>query len=143
MIAGLSMGGFGAIHTALQFPDTFSACIALSSALVIHEIAKTGSRKNSIMPDAMVRDVFGDPEKLLNSEYNPEVLYKKWKAQGKNLPRIYMAIGRDDSLYAVNQDFRHFLEAENADFFYEDGPGIHDWYFWNEYLPRGLEWALK
>lgn len=143
MIAGLSMGGFGAIHTALQFPDTFSACIALSSALVIHEIAKTGSRKNSIMPDAMVRDVFGDPEKLLNSEYNPEVLYKKWKAQGKNLPRIYMAIGRDDSLYAVNQDFRHFLEAENADFLYEDGPGIHDWYFWNEYLPRGLEWALK
>ena len=143
MIAGLSMGGFGAIHTALQFPDTFSACIALSSALVIHEIAKTGRRKNSIMPDAMVRDVFGDPEKLLNSEYNPEVLYKKWKAQGKNLPRIYMAIGRDDSLYAVNQDFRHFLEAENADFFYEDGPGIHDWYFWNEYLPRGLEWALK
>ena len=143
MIAGLSMGGFGAIHTALQFPDTFSACIALSSALVIHEIAKTGSRKNSIMPDAMVRDVFGDPEKLLNSEYNPEVLYKKWKAQGKNLPRIYMAIGRDDSLYTVNQDFRHFLEAENADFFYEDGPGIHDWYFWNEYLPRGLEWALK
>ena len=87
--------------------------------------------------------MFGDPEKLLNSEYNPEVLYKKWKAQGKNLPRIYMAIGRDDSLYAVNQDFRHFLEAENADFFYEDGPGIHDWYFWNEYLPRGLEWALK
>ena len=143
MIAGLSMGGFGAIHTALQFPDTFSACIALSSALVIHEIAKTGSRKNSIMPDAMVRDVFGDPEKRLNSEYNPEVLYKKWKAQGKNLPRIYMAIGRDVSLYAVNQDFRHFLEAENADFFYEDGPGIHDWYFWNEYLPRGLEWALK
>ena len=143
MIAGLSMGGFGAIHTALQFPDTFSACIALSSALVIHEIAKTGSRKNSIMPDAMVRDVFGDPEKLLNSEYNPDVLYKKWKARGKNLPRIYMAIGRDDSLYAVNQDFRHFLEAENADFFYEDGPGIHDWYFWNEYLPRGLEWALK
>ena len=143
MIAGLSMGGFGAIHTALQFPETFSACIALSSALVIHEVAELGKRRNSIMPEAMVRDVFGDPEKLLESDYNPEVLYRKARAAGKELPKIYMAIGREDSLYAVNQDFRRFLEAEGADFFYEDGHGMHTWDFWNEYLPRGLEWALK
>ena len=25
----------------------------------------------------------------------------------------------------------------------EDGHGMHTWDFWNEYLPRGLEWALK
>ena len=143
MIAGLSMGGFGAIHTALQFPETFSACIALSSALVIQEVAELGKRRNSIMPEAMVRDVFGDPEKLLESDYNPEVLYRKGKAAGKELPKIYMAIGREDSLYGVNQDFRRFLETEGADFFYEDGHGMHTWDFWNEYLPRGLEWALK
>ena len=143
MIAGLSMGGFGAIHTALQFPETFSACIALSSAMVIHEVAELGKRRNSIMPEAMVRDVFGDPEKLLESDYNPEVLYRKGKAAGKTLPKIYMAIGREDSLYGVNQDFRHFLEAEGANFFYEDGHGMHTWDFWNEYLPRGLEWTLK
>ena len=143
MIAGLSMGGFGAIHTALQFPETFSACIALSSALVIHEVAELGKRRNSIMPEAMVRDVFGDPEKLLESDYNPEVLYRKGKATGKALPKIYMAIGREDSLYGVNQDFRRFLETEGADFYYEDGHGMHTWDFWNEYLPRGLEWALK
>jgi S-formylglutathione hydrolase FrmB len=143
MIAGLSMGGFGAIHTALQFPETFSACIALSSAMVIHEVAELGKRRNSIMPEAMVRDVFGDPEKLLESDYNPEVLYRKARAADKELPKIYMAIGREDSLYGVNQDFRRFLEAEGADFFYEDGHGMHTWDFWNEYLPRGLEWALK
>ena len=54
-----------------------------------------------------------------------------------------MAIGREDSLYGVNQDFRHFLEAEGANFFYEDGHGMHTWDFWNEYLPRSLEWTLK
>ena len=137
------MGGFGAIRTALAWPDTFSACIALSSALVIHEIAETGSRKKSVMPKAMVRDVFGDPETLLESDYNPEVLLRKRKSSGKPLPRFYLAIGREDSLYHVNQDFRRFLEEEDVNFFYEDGPGVHNWDFWNQYLPRGLEWALK
>ena len=143
MIAGLSMGGFGAIHTALQFPETFSACISLSSAMVIHEVAETGMRKNSIMPAAMVRDVFGDPAALAESDVNPEVLYRRLKAEGKEIPKLYLAIGREDSLYNVNQDFRRFLEEEGADFFYEDGPGIHNWDFWNEYLPRGIEWALR
>lgn len=143
IIAGLSMGGFGAVHTALQFPDTFSACIALSSAFVIREVAELGKRKNSVMPEKMVRDVFGDPKTLLESDRNPEVLYRRRKAEGKEIPKIYLAIGREDSLYGVNQEFRHFLEEEQADFFYEDGPGIHSWDFWNEYLPRGLEWALS
>ncbi len=143
VIAGLSMGGFGAIHTALQFPESFSACVALSSGLVIHEIADTGKRKDSVMPEAMVRDVFGDPETLTESDKNPEVLYRRLKAAGKGIPAIYLAVGKEDSLYGANQDFRNFLEQEEADFFYEDGPGAHDWYFWNEYLPRGLEWALN
>ena len=91
----------------------------------------------------MVRDVFGDPDTILDSDRNPEYLYRKGKASGKTLPGIYLAIGREDSLYEVNQDFRRFLEAEGADFFYEDGPGAHTWDFWNEYLPRGLKWALK
>ena len=95
------------------------------------------------MPEAMVRDVFGDPGTLLESDRNPEVLYRRLKTEGKDIPSIYMAIGREDSLYGVNQDFRRFLEAEGADFFYEDGHGIHNWDFWNEYLPKGISWVLK
>ena len=37
-IGGVSMGGFGAIHTGLGFPERFGKIIALSSALIIHEI---------------------------------------------------------------------------------------------------------
>ena len=39
LIGGLSMGGFGAIHTALAYPETFGGVVALSSALIIHDIA--------------------------------------------------------------------------------------------------------
>ena len=143
MIAGLSMGGFGAIHTALAFPDSFSACIALSSALVIHEIADTGKRQNSVMPAEMVRDIFGDPSKLPDSDKNPEMQYRCLQKAGRRIPGIYLAIGTEDSLYGANQEFRDFLTEAHADFFYEEGPGKHDWFFWNKYLPRGVEWALE
>ncbi|MBQ8933818.1 MAG: acetylesterase [Lachnospiraceae bacterium] len=143
MIAGLSMGGFGALHTALAFPEHFSSCIALSPALALYEIAETGKRKDGVMPEKMIRDVFGDPEKLLESEKNPEYLYRRCIKAGKPLPRIYMAIGTEDSLYDCNQRFRAFLEKEKADFRYEDGPGRHDWFFWNEYIEKGLSWILE
>lgn len=38
-IAGLSMGGFGALHTGLAYPDRFGRIGAMSSALIVHEVA--------------------------------------------------------------------------------------------------------
>ena len=143
LIGGLSMGGFGAIHTALRWPETFSACIALSSALVLHEVAELGRRENSVMPEAMVRDVFGDPKTLLGSEKDPEYLYRSGRAAGKTMPRLYLACGTEDPLLRVNRDFRGFLAEQGADFCFEEGPGVHNWTFWNEYIDRGLAWALR
>ena len=141
IVAGLSMGGYGALHTALNYPETFSACIALSSALRIHALAN--GQFDGVMPPAMQRDVFGDPGALLNSDRNPEWQYKRLKAAGKDIPSIYLAIGTEDALYGVNREFREFLEAQQADFRYEDGPGEHNWTFWNEYLDKGLAWVLR
>lgn len=141
IIGGLSMGGYGTLHTALCFPDRFCAAIALSSALRIRAIAAGG--EEGVVPHAMLRDIFGDPAKLLDSDRNPEWQYKKLKAEGRDIPSIYLAIGTEDSLYPSNQDFRRFLEEQKADFRFEDGPGGHNWTFWNEYLNRGLAWVLR
>ena len=141
IIGGLSMGGYGTLHTALNYPERFSAAIALSSALRIHAIA--AGMQDGVMPPAMFRDVFGDPDALLNSDRDPEWQYKRLKAAGKAIPSIYLAIGTEDSLYGVNQEFRQFLTEQQADFRYEDGPGGHNWTFWNEYLDKGLAWVLR
>lgn len=139
MIGGLSMGGYGALHTALNYPDRFSACIALSSALRIRAIA-AGSH-DGVVPPAMLHDIFGDAGQLLDSDRNPEWQYRQ--LQGKHVPAIYLAIGTEDSLYNSNQEFRQFLTEQNADFCYEEGPGGHNWTFWNAYLNRGLSWVLN
>ncbi len=141
MIAGLSMGGFGAIHTALSFPEMFSRCIALSSALRIHALAKDAGNEG-VIPAQMAIDIFGDLEHIEESDKNPEVLYRKLKADGADIPEMYLACGTEDSLLESNREFVRFLENENANCVYEEGPGIHDWVFWNQYIQRGLEWAL-
>ena len=143
IIGGLSMGGFGALHTALAYPDTFGAVIALSSALVIHNIAgmKPGAF-DGIANEAYYREVFGDLDKVAESDNNPEVLYDRLAVAGAHIPPIYMAVGTEDFLYGANQEFRRFLEKRHADLRYEEGPGVHNWDFWNPYMIKGVEWAL-
>lgn len=154
LIGGLSMGGFGSIHTALAYPDRFSSCIALSSALVIEAFAKrfgyekgVVGRKSvdhveDILPEQMALDIFGDPAVVLDSDVNPEVQYQKLKEAGKEIPELYLAVGTEDDLLEANRKFVSFLEEEGADYTYEEGPGKHDWFFWNEYLERGLRTVL-
>lgn len=143
IIAGLSMGGYGALHTAMAHPDNFYACIALSSALVVYDYKEKGERKDDILPKGMVRDIFGDVSKIVGSDKDPEHQYKMLKEGGKKIPSIYLAIGTEDTLIDDNLKFKAFLEKEGADFFYEDGPGKHNWTFWNEYLTKGLEWVFR
>ncbi len=139
-IMGLSMGGFGALHTALAYPDTFGKAAALSSALIIHDIAgmKEGD-KNDKANYEYYRECFGDLDKVSESENNPEVLVKKLKAQGKKLPEIFMACGTEDFLLENNRCFHNFLNENDVKHTYIESAGGHDMKFWDEYAVKFTE----
>ena len=139
-IAGLSMGGFGALHTGLAYPGQFGKICALSSALIMHEVAgmKPG-QGNKVANYEYYRECFGEPEKLLESENNPETLVKKLKAEGRKIPQIYMACGTEDFLLENNRAFHRFLEAEGVAHEYTEGPGTHNMVFWQEHIARICE----
>lgn len=144
MIGGLSMGGYGSIRTAFRYPERFCTCVALSSALVIKDIASEENPEVSDLLDPkMKRDIFGDPKLMRGSDIDPEALYIKMKDEGKQAPFLYFAIGTEDALLEDNRGFRDFLKKQKADFFYEEGPGKHNWQFWNEYIDRGLKTVLN
>ncbi len=144
IIGGYSMGGFGALHTALMFNETFSVCIALSSALIVSgvKMMKPGEG-NSVANYAYYRTVFGDPEKLDTSVNNPEFLIKELLKGKKKIPAIYQACGSEDFLIEPNREFKAFLDANNVPVQYFEGPGVHDFVFWRAQLKAGLEWALN
>jgi S-formylglutathione hydrolase FrmB len=53
-------------------------------------------------------------------------------------PRVYMTIGRQDSLYDANLQFFEEMRALELDFTAEEWDGGHDWYYWDESMRRAL-----
>ena len=143
MVGGLYMGGFGAIHTALTFPETFASCIALSSTIHLEDMADAMRRgEEDIIPPELAGHIFGDPDQILSSSINPRVQYRELKKSGQKAPYFYLSCGTEDDLLDANREFADFLRAEGAKFHYEESPGKHDWSFWNKCLERGLKHIL-
>lgn len=142
-IGGLSMGGFGAIHTALHHPDRFGKMFGLSSALIVNGIKgmKTGSN-NGIADYDYYTQIFGDLDQLDKSEKNPEYLVAERIKNGETIQPIFMACGTEDFLINENHEFRDFLTQNKVDLTYKESTGIHDWKFWNEYLEPAIQWLL-
>ena len=55
-------------------------------------------------------------------------------------PRLYQCCGTDDFLLAQNRALRDHLKQLPFDYFYEEGPGQHDWQYWDHTIARALEW---
>ncbi len=142
-IAGMSMGGFGAMHTALAYPDVFGKAGCLSSAFIVRGIAgmKPG-QDNGMANYDYYRACFGDLDNVLESDGNPEVQVKKLKAAGRKLPGLYLCCGTEDFLIEANRDMHRFLEAEKVPHVYREGPGIHDMVFWSEWIVKVVEWMF-
>lgn len=142
-IAGLSMGGFGALHTGLAYPETFGKVGCLSSAFIVHGIAHMKpDESNGTANYAYYHECFGDLETVEESENNPEVLVKKLKREGKKFPELYLCCGTEDFLLKANRAMHQFLLDEDVPHIYREGPGIHDMVFWHEHIAKIVQWMF-
>ena len=144
-IGGNSMGGFGAMHAALMFPETFGAAMGLSSAAIAKQLPEM---KKNLQPNRMANleyyiEQFGDLDKAPESDINAEWQYKQNVEKGIQNPRIFMACGSEDFLLVPNHLMRDFLKEQKADFTYVEAPGVHDWNFWVPHAYKGIEWLLN
>lgn len=91
------MGGFGAIHTGLCYPQTFGKMFGLSSALIIHDIEgmKPGE-SNGVADYDYYERIFGDLDHLDESMNNPEAVIRKRLKAGEKIQPIFMACGAED-----------------------------------------------
>lgn len=143
-IAGISMGGFGAIHTALKYPQNFGKVGALSPALIVNDIMGMKEGESNEKGNYFYyRECFGDLNKLSESENNPEYLAKKLKQSNAKIPDMYICCGTEDSLLENNREFHNFLKNENIHHEYHESKGIHDNVFWDEYTPKIIKWMFE
>lgn len=139
-IGGLSMGGFGAIVNGLQHPETFGSIVALSAALILDTTRLNAEYTDNLMTNrGYYESVFGDLDKVLGGENDYSALAEKVAGQ-EIKPKIYMACGTEDGLMAPNQVFRDKLTQLGYDLTWQEGPGGHDWQFWDTYILKAMDW---
>jgi len=133
-VAGLSMGGYGAMKLALTHPDRFAAAATLSGALDLGELASRPDRQG------MFDRIFGE---VVPGDADLYQLLEK--ADVSTLPRIHVSTGTEDTAGLVdgNRRFVAMLEEKGADVTTDFRPGEHVWQLWDDLLPEVIEWLLR
>ncbi|WP_411336758.1 alpha/beta hydrolase [Ruminococcus gauvreauii] len=145
MIAGLSMGGFGALHAALSEPGVFTAVGSFSGVTDIRAFFSEAERLGEVSDCGAnfineIAAIVGE-EGIAGEKEDLGCLAKRLRAA--EVPKIYLACGTEDLLvHQQNKAFYHLLCKCHLDVMYETWEGIHDWIFWRSALNRFLEYAV-
>ena len=131
-VAGLSMGGHGAFKLALRLPETFAAAASLSG------VADVTAFRESRAVDYHL--IFGAEGPARGSEHDVFHLATALAQSGASRPRLYQCCGTEDFLLAQNRALRDHLKPLGFDYLYEEGPGNHDWAYWDKMIARTLSW---
>lgn len=138
-IAGLSMGGFGALNAGLRAPEKYAACAALSPATKPFSNVSPGDVPRMRIASSIMGEDF-----ILSDEHDLFSAADEFsKLPPEKRARIYMAVGREDFLYGGVLDFKSHLEASGVEFSFEEGPGSHNWDFWDEYVKHALKFFFR
>lgn len=140
-IGGFSMGGYGAWHLGLLAPERFAKAASMSGALDIVALYESAKLNPGALPFNW-QAMFGDPEALAGSGSDLFAQYKACAAKGC-APELYQACGTEDFLYEMNLSVRDRFLAMGAKLTYAEGPGGHDWNFWDNRMQEMLDWFLR
>ena len=137
LVAGNSMGGYGAVKAALTYPERFGACISLSGSLDV-------TRKGRSVDLENWRGIFGfdltSPLDLEGTEHDLFSLAEKQTKSGVTLPDFYLWCGTEDGLIGINRSFDAHLNRLKVPHFYEESEGTHSWKWWDLHLDRALRY---
>jgi len=135
-VAGLSMGGYGALKIGLTYPNRFSKVASLSGAV---DFASIISRAKGTQREKFFKGIFGEqPHKDMTHDL--EFLVKQNLIAKEKMPQMYIACGTEDFLFDENQKFHSILNALNVNHTYVTSEGSHNWLFWDTYIEKVLNW---
>ncbi len=158
-IAGLSMGGYGAISLALAYPEVFGAAAShsgvLSPALLGPKPYAAPARyaNDSLelkqaagwlwpwLTAPFGRDTIGwrarDPGQLAARAL------RRQKAGGPPVPALFIDCGTEDAFIDQSRDFRATLARLGVSNQYAEWPGQHSWPYWRTHAAESLRFLLQ
>ena len=150
-IAGLSMGGYGALRTGLLYPQVFGFAGGLSSALLTQNMKAYMCEEVFFRRREFLETVFdGDLAGIEDSDHDVRALSHRLLAQIEEeakageaktvMPKLYIACGEQDALLPLSQELHADWMKQGIEHRYEEHEGNHEWAFWEWGLGRILEY---
>jgi putative tributyrin esterase len=133
-IAGVSMGGFGAVNLALRHPDLFFFAGGLSAAI---DVPSRPFSVKRIEQWRRFRAIFGPWDGQWQLDNDPFVLVRA--ADPAKAPFFFLTCGEQEGLLAPNRAFADELRTRHFQFDFRTSPGDHNWNQWNAWLPALFE----
>jgi S-formylglutathione hydrolase FrmB len=133
-VAGLSMGGYGAVKWALRHPERFAAAASLSGAVDV-----AGLHTGRVRPeDPRMFDRIFDGAEVSGTP--DDLLWLLTQVDPAALPDLYLCCGTEDALIADNRGFVAACGAAGVPVTSSFGAGAHDWAYWDTQIQEVLAW---
>jgi S-formylglutathione hydrolase FrmB len=141
-IAGISMGGYGALHIAFGHPQLFATVGAHSAALIekMPNISEENSQQLSRL--RVLGDAFGSPfDPIFWNQNDPVTIARTANLSGL---KIYFDCGSEDDygFDAGAEALDKLLSARHVPHEFHLYPGGHNWIYFAEHLPALLEFEF-
>jgi putative tributyrin esterase len=128
-VAGLSMGGYGALKWALHQPERFAAAASLSGALDVVGLGAEQERATTF------QRAFGD-----RIGPHDDLFALLGDADAGRLPALYLGCGTEDHLLGSTVRFAEAARAAGLDPVVDLRAGAHEWDLWDRVIIDVLAW---
>jgi S-formylglutathione hydrolase FrmB len=143
-LEGISMGGYGALRFALKYPNLFGSVAVHSAALIDRPPAVQIDDRQEAAISRLVGAAFGAPfDRAYWTRENPFTIVRNG-AKPVGL-KIYIDCGTEDSFgfNAGAQQFHDLLAVRRIPNEFHLYPGGHDWIYFAQHFPEGLEFESR
>lgn len=133
-IAGLSMGGYGALNAGLTYPETFGKVAALSAAL------RPWKRMDKPQGGCVQRPAYA--RALFGQDTEPWDTLTLARQCGARAPELWLSCGAQDDLLEENIALVDGLRQAAIPAHFDQPPGAHNWDFWDREIQRVIDWLM-
>ena len=138
-VAGLSMGGYGALKYGLKHPDYFAFAGSLSGAL---DPANRNEEHPGFAWDILrpsITATFGPPNSPTRQANDLHQIARNLTAANiASLPYFYFDCGLEDGFLPTNRELAEILIAKKIPHQYRQLPGGHSWGYWDRQVREVL-----
>ncbi len=141
-IAGLSMGGYGAIKFGLKSPATFVFAASMSGAFGVTRLTEKEIGEN--WKDSMkLFGAAGSETRLKNDLF--DIVAKFPAARVASLPYFYFDCGTEDVqfIFSSNRELASLMFEKKIPHEFRELPGDHSWAYWDKQIPEVLKIAAQ